>query len=213
MSGEGQITTLHISNLPDDFKERELFLLYIAMEGFQHGQLKFSSPGKTLGFVTFETVEQAAAAMEKTNGLVWNGSTPEFTLRVGFASAQSRVRKTDKSIISNRPNRRVNSSWTGYRSPPSQYPPGPQSLPGSPQQTSGTTLFVGGVDPAMNEQALIHLFTLYNLTKITKNDSKAWICFNTHEEAKYALHRMDGYVGQNQPTPFKVSFAKSDTRR
>ena len=95
-----EITTLHVSSLPTDFKERELFLVYGPMRGFKNGQLKFT-PGKVLGFVTFDSRESAREALERTNGLSWTGSLPEFSLRVAFAAKQTRNIKSDRSIVSN----------------------------------------------------------------------------------------------------------------
>ena len=152
-----EITTLHISKLPDDFKERELFLLYGSMPGFQNGQIAYAAPGRTLGFATFNNRENASGALEKTNGLSWTGAPPEFDLRVGFASSQSRNIKTDQSVSSSRsPVKPDVAGWQQIDNRVISIPHYPQ-----PAYHSLTTLFVRSISEHMTNTQLKSLFQRY----------------------------------------------------
>eukprot|EP01060_Flectonema_neradi_P003545 TRINITY_DN12298_c0_g2_i1.p1 TRINITY_DN12298_c0_g2~~TRINITY_DN12298_c0_g2_i1.p1 ORF type:complete len:248 (+),score=26.23 TRINITY_DN12298_c0_g2_i1:356-1099(+) len=209
------ITTLHISKLPDDFKERELFLLYGTMTGFQNGQIVYGAPGRTLGFATFSNRENAARALERTNGMVWAGAPPEFSLRVGFASSQSRNVKTDQSVSSNRPPVKAESpGWSPGGMDNRSHAVAHYSPQGSFQ--GPTTLFVRNISENMDTAQLKLLFQRYGeVTRLTRQDTaltKAWVCFANSTSANSAL-QMNGYQDNTyQPTPLHVSFAKADTR-
>ena len=144
MASHNEVTTLHLSNLPADFTERELFLLFGSMKGFKNGMLKFT-PGKMMGFVTFDTREFAAEAIERVNGLSWTGSSPEFTIRVSFAATQTRSVKSDRSILSN------HSGTKGAAVP--FYP--------QPHTHQPATLFVSGICESLSDLELSAIFDRY----------------------------------------------------
>eukprot|EP01062_Namystynia_karyoxenos_P017397 TRINITY_DN16397_c0_g1_i1.p2 TRINITY_DN16397_c0_g1~~TRINITY_DN16397_c0_g1_i1.p2 ORF type:complete len:333 (+),score=119.04 TRINITY_DN16397_c0_g1_i1:90-1001(+) len=85
--------TLHVSHLPFDFADRELWLLFTTMPGFMRGHIKYEQNRQPIAFVTFDSLENAQIAMGATNGLPWLGGNTDTQdkFRVGLAKTSAKI--------------------------------------------------------------------------------------------------------------------------
>lgn len=88
---EGPVSTLHVSGLPDDVRDRELRLLASFLPGLEGTVLR---PGgrSTIGFIKFTSQAFALAGAHALHGFCFDEEHPEVTLRVSLAKRDMNVR-------------------------------------------------------------------------------------------------------------------------
>lgn len=100
-NGEEEVRTLFVSGLPMDAKPRELYLLFREYEGYEGSLLKITSKnGKTsspVGFVTFNTRNEAEAAKNRAQGARFDPDLPQ-TIRLEFAKSNTKVSKPKQQV-------------------------------------------------------------------------------------------------------------------
>ncbi|CAH8635693.1 unnamed protein product [Schistosoma haematobium] len=103
-NGEGtehQVRTLFVSGLPLDAKPRELYLLFRSFKGYLSSTLKPAGKNGKLtapvGFVTFESREQAEEAMAKLQGVKFDPDGNQH-MRLEFARSNTKVTKPKTTI-------------------------------------------------------------------------------------------------------------------
>ncbi|CAH8628816.1 unnamed protein product [Heterobilharzia americana] len=103
-NGEGnehQVRTLFVSGLPLDAKPRELYLLFRSFKGYLSSTLKPAGKNGKLtapvGFVTFESREQAEEAMTKLQGVKFDPDGNQH-MRLEFARSNTKVTKPKTTI-------------------------------------------------------------------------------------------------------------------
>ncbi|KAF8561379.1 hypothetical protein P879_09103 [Paragonimus westermani] len=93
---EHQVRTVFVSGLPLDAKPRELYLLFRSFKGYQSSTLKPAGKNGKLtapvGFVTFESREQAEEAMTKLQGVKFDPEGNQH-MRLEFARTNTKVTK------------------------------------------------------------------------------------------------------------------------
>lgn len=91
-----QVRTVFVSGLPLDAKPRELYLLFRGFKGYQSSTLKPAGKNGKLtapvGFVTFESREQAEEAMTKLQGVRFDPDGNQH-MRLEFARTNTKVTK------------------------------------------------------------------------------------------------------------------------
>ncbi|CAK8682373.1 unnamed protein product [Clavelina lepadiformis] len=92
---EEEVRTLFVSGLPADAKKRELYLLFRSFSGYEGSIIRTTAkPGKApvpVGFVTFDTRNEADAAKNALQGIKFDPELPH-TLRLEFAKANTKVK-------------------------------------------------------------------------------------------------------------------------
>ncbi|KAK4467609.1 hypothetical protein MN116_008460 [Schistosoma mekongi] len=98
---EHQVRTLFVSGLPLDAKPRELYLLFRSFKGYLSSTLKPAGKNGKLtapvGFVTFESREQAEEAMTKLQGVKFDPDGNQH-MRLEFARSNTKVTKSKITI-------------------------------------------------------------------------------------------------------------------
>ncbi|TGZ61608.1 hypothetical protein CRM22_007910 [Opisthorchis felineus] len=93
---EHQVRTVFVSGLPLDAKPRELYLLFRGFKGYQSSTLKPAGkngkPTAPVGFVTFDSREQAEDAMRKLQGVKFDPEGNQL-MRLEFARTNTKVTK------------------------------------------------------------------------------------------------------------------------
>lgn len=91
-----QVRTLFVSGLPLDTKSRELYLLFRSFKGYLSSTLKPAGKNGKLtapvGFVTFETREQAEQALNELQGIKFDPEGNQH-MRLEFARSNTKVTK------------------------------------------------------------------------------------------------------------------------
>ncbi|VUZ39704.1 unnamed protein product, partial [Hymenolepis diminuta] len=91
-----QVRTLFVSGLPLDTKSRELYLLFRSFKGYLSSTLKPAGKNGKLtapvGFVTFETREQAEHALNELQGIKFDPEGNQH-MRLEFARSNTKVTK------------------------------------------------------------------------------------------------------------------------
>ncbi|KAM7534266.1 hypothetical protein Aperf_G00000104781 [Anoplocephala perfoliata] len=91
-----QVRTLFVSGLPLDTKSRELYLLFRGFKGYVSSTLKPAGKNGKLtapvGFVTFETREQAESALNELQGIKFDPEGNQH-MRLEFARSNTKVTK------------------------------------------------------------------------------------------------------------------------
>ncbi|KAL7054956.1 hypothetical protein AAHC03_024403 [Spirometra sp. Aus1] len=91
-----QVRTLFVSGLPLDTKSRELYLLFRGFKGYLSSTLKPAGKNGKLtapvGFVTFESREQAEKALSKLQGVKFDPECNQH-MRLEFARSNTKVTK------------------------------------------------------------------------------------------------------------------------
>ncbi|KAH9279486.1 Protein couch potato [Echinococcus granulosus] len=91
-----QVRTLFVSGLPLDTKSRELYLLFRGFKGYLSSTLKPAGKNGKLtapvGFVTFETREQAENALNELQGIKFDPEGNQH-MRLEFARSNTKVTK------------------------------------------------------------------------------------------------------------------------
>ncbi|CAL8081228.1 unnamed protein product [Calicophoron daubneyi] len=94
--GEHQVRTIFVSGLPLDTKPRELYLLFRGFKGYLSSTLKPAGKNGKLtapvGFVTFESREQAEEVMTKLQGIKFDPEGNQH-MRLEFARTNTKVTK------------------------------------------------------------------------------------------------------------------------
>jgi hypothetical protein len=85
------IFTLHITGLPNDIKQRELYLLFRESGGYQFCNLR-SNPHGVSAFATFSDPESAQRAKNRFDGEVFDPDNEAVRLRIEMAKQNSRKR-------------------------------------------------------------------------------------------------------------------------
>lgn len=79
--------TLFVADLPNDVKEEDLGAMFREEDGYASSRLRTDKTSRVVGFVEFNSSEQAAAALERMEG---KGMFPDAPpLRIQFAKAKS----------------------------------------------------------------------------------------------------------------------------
>lgn len=90
---EEEVRTVFVSGLPMDVRPRELYNLFRFHPGFEGSTIRMSAkPGKNptpVGFVTFESREQAKKAITNLQGLKFDPDMPS-TLRLEYAKSNTK---------------------------------------------------------------------------------------------------------------------------
>lgn len=96
------VSTLHVTNLPMDCTERELYLLFATFPGWEGGHLiHYSGQKQPMAFVCFSSRRTACVAQEKTHGIPWAGGEGKSSrIRCAFAAQQSRSNRRDRRFTS-----------------------------------------------------------------------------------------------------------------
>lgn len=99
--GDEEVRTLFVSGLPMDAKPRELYLLFREYLGYESSLLKVTSKnGKTsspVGFVTFNTRDEAETAKNRAQGARFDPDLPQ-TIRLEFAKSNTKVSKPKQQV-------------------------------------------------------------------------------------------------------------------
>eukprot|EP01059_Diplonema_ambulator_P037103 TRINITY_DN9636_c0_g1_i2.p1 TRINITY_DN9636_c0_g1~~TRINITY_DN9636_c0_g1_i2.p1 ORF type:complete len:225 (+),score=53.36 TRINITY_DN9636_c0_g1_i2:75-749(+) len=201
------ISTIHVSGLPADFKEREFYLLLRNEPGFKYGFLKYGEGKMTLGFAQFDTPEQAQNAAERNDGLGIDLDRNAQKIHVHVAASNMRKKPVDSIIGSNQSKlpRHVNPNIPHYNGAYPGYPP-PHAMPAKqplhphhyPQQYHHhqhhhasseehrpcNTLYVSNIDPRLSFEQLHAVFSRYpDFNKLTLKSGKAWADFKNTSSA------------------------------
>nr|XP_032829942.1 RNA-binding protein with multiple splicing-like isoform X1 [Petromyzon marinus] len=128
---EGQVRTLFVSGLPMDTHPRELYLLFRPFKGYE-GSLMKPTTKQPVGFVIFDSRENAEAAMVELHGMRFDPES-QHTLRLEFAKANTRTSR-----------QRLGSPGPLAIRLPIQL--GPQFLTRDPQELLGPTLIPASRD-------------------------------------------------------------------
>eukprot|EP01062_Namystynia_karyoxenos_P050549 TRINITY_DN3936_c0_g1_i1.p1 TRINITY_DN3936_c0_g1~~TRINITY_DN3936_c0_g1_i1.p1 ORF type:complete len:445 (+),score=149.03 TRINITY_DN3936_c0_g1_i1:90-1424(+) len=91
------VCTLHVSNLPVDFDERELFCLFGTMPGYMNATMMFDPVRPPVAFVTFNSAQAAAEATRIAGAMPWEPGCDQM-FKIGLARSQQRVLAGDKRI-------------------------------------------------------------------------------------------------------------------
>lgn len=207
------ITTLHVSQLPLDFRERELYMLFVTFDGFTSGHIKYQTGRGPLAFATFDSREHAQAALEAVNGMPWHGEGElddagcPRAISVSFSQTQSRTLRTDKTVSSNR----------GHPDEPANRD-APLPAPGPPRELQGpcATLFIGNIDRSMSEAELWSLFGAPRhpqLRKLHRDGNRAWASYEEVNAAAAALRELRNWCGGAQRLPLKIAYARAEMRQ
>merc|ERR1711981_618510 len=85
------IFTLHITGLPGDLRQRELFNLFRHTGGYQFCNIRSTVNGIS-AFATFDAHENAVAAMNKYNGEMFDPDNESCRMKIELAKQNSRKR-------------------------------------------------------------------------------------------------------------------------
>jgi len=180
-----EITTLYVMGFPQDLMYREVHNLFRFHSGYKRCTVNLRRAHPTV-FVTFQTKDDAAQALEQLQGVTFDPENDRSVLRFEWAkkntkstnktgAIRGRERSTKRPRIERSRNERRPEIYppqqqaplmSGYGAPQQQYAPlshtRPQSNGGGmrrgPSGTPIQTLFVHGVDGANEEElkALAH---------------------------------------------------------
>jgi RNA recognition motif-containing protein len=234
--------TLFIVEMPQDITEEDLQNVFCKEDGFLASRIRQDRKQRLVGFVDFDTTENAIKAREKYQGhICYDGAKP---LNIQYAvNATRRLRATNSrrgGVGGNKGN--INSNNTplvvfpssgrrfyGYRENlphnfemhPAQWNHYGQNMP----PDASSTLFVEGLPPDATEREVSHIFRPFpgfqSLRIITKNsklhpDKFYHLCFvefDNKSQATTAMNVLQGYrMDIHDPRGLKMSYAKS-TRR
>ena len=165
---------IHVSGLPADFKERELFLLLRNEDGFRYSYLKHTAGKMTLAFAQFSTILQAESACNNLNELIIDQAFKDQKIHVKVAA--SNMKKPPEGRVGSNLSQqqryqggRMPFTYSSY-SPPfttthqhqHHLVPHGQTL----NQPAGykhvppcCTLFVSNIDSRMSDKQLTQLFS------------------------------------------------------
>ncbi|KAJ9455437.1 Protein couch potato [Diplonema papillatum] len=178
------IRTLFVAGLPYDASDRELYLLFGSSEGYDKSMIVRKDGGKRpYGFVNYQNNDCAEAAKERLDGFQWDPTEP-----LKLKCEQSKRNTPD---------------WfTTTCASPASISRRLASLPKNPK-----TLYVTGV-PSTVSKELFDAFIITNFVgqvggmrytlPTEKKNSFAFVGFVTHEQAKTAMERLEGYVWNHE---------------
>ena len=177
---EMAIKTLFVAGLPYDASDRELYLLFGVCKGYDKSMVVKKDNGKRpYGFVNFESLETAEAAAQKLEGFQFDPADP-----VKLKTELSRKNTPD---------------WfTTSCASPASVTRRLKSMPTNPR-----TVYVTGAPSTVSKElfdALIatnfagHVAGMRYTPPTDSKTSFAFVGFNTHEQARAAVERLEGYV-------------------
>lgn len=102
---EGPVSTLHVSGLPADVRDRELRLLATFLPGLEGAVIsrgtgktgRSTEPESQIGFIKFSSQAFALAGAHALHGMVFDDKQPDNTLRVSLARRNMNIRATSAS--------------------------------------------------------------------------------------------------------------------
>eukprot|EP01064_Diplonema_japonicum_P027250 TRINITY_DN3915_c0_g2_i1.p1 TRINITY_DN3915_c0_g2~~TRINITY_DN3915_c0_g2_i1.p1 ORF type:complete len:369 (+),score=91.96 TRINITY_DN3915_c0_g2_i1:94-1107(+) len=191
------IKTVFVAGLPHDATDRELYLLFGAFEGYDKSMIVRKDNGKRpYGFVNFINAQTAEDARNRLDGFQWNPNDP-LKLKIELS-------------------KRNTPDWFNATcASPSSVSRRLSSLPKSPK-----TLYITGVPESVSKE-LFDAFIITNFEgqvgglrytlPTDKKSSFAFVGFNSHEQAKTAMERLDGYVWTHEGVQSTIRATPANT--
>eukprot|EP01059_Diplonema_ambulator_P004413 TRINITY_DN1410_c0_g2_i1.p1 TRINITY_DN1410_c0_g2~~TRINITY_DN1410_c0_g2_i1.p1 ORF type:complete len:364 (+),score=99.83 TRINITY_DN1410_c0_g2_i1:44-1093(+) len=191
------IKTIFVAGLPHDATDRELYLLFGSCEAYDKSMIVRKDNGKRpYGFVNFTTAQGAEEAKNKLDGFQWNPAEP-LKLKIELS-------------------RRNTPDWfNAMCASPTSMARRLSSLPKNPK-----TLYITGVPETVSKELFDAFITtnfegqvsgLRYTPPTEKKTSFAFIGFNTHEQAKTAMERLDGYVWTHEGVQSTIHATPANT--
>ncbi|GBG63024.1 hypothetical protein CBR_g34725 [Chara braunii] len=93
-NGVEAVRTLFVSGLPQDVKDRELYVLFRPYDGYESSQIRVPSRSPhPVGFAVFVDQATAVVARDGLNGTIFDPSNPSVKLRVELAKTNSKPKR------------------------------------------------------------------------------------------------------------------------
>jgi len=230
----GEIRTLFVSGLPEDVKEREIHNLFRLVPGYEGCKMAMMNQ-RHISFVSFLTRDAAANAIQQLNGIKFDPDL-DFTLRLEFARANSKVKRlVNDSGSQQEKRRRVQpfpnngfgyNQYGGYSDGYGSYGfndpyhpmPMHNMIPSHNQLavhtpfsrlTPCTTLFVTGIDPAVTQNDLLSIFSTgpgFSRFRIGKDGTHCFLDYTDLNSSAMALNALNNYQLGN--CRLRVDYAK-----
>ncbi|KAJ9460302.1 Endo-1 [Diplonema papillatum] len=212
-----EIRTLFVANIPCDASNREMYLLFSTSKGYEKSMVvrkETPTPAKRLyGFVSYLKAADAEAALEEFNDYVWDNADP--------VNSKIRVQLSKRNTP----------DWFVSEDAKEVNAPGSSSTRDGPSRAARPkTLYVSGMPEGVDADIVNTFFntnfprSILTGLKYNGNDRVAWVGFNSHDTARDAMGRLDGYVWNNKAgkstlhaafanTEFNPAFAESAAPR
>eukprot|EP01065_Artemidia_motanka_P019009 TRINITY_DN2242_c1_g2_i1.p2 TRINITY_DN2242_c1_g2~~TRINITY_DN2242_c1_g2_i1.p2 ORF type:complete len:274 (+),score=76.37 TRINITY_DN2242_c1_g2_i1:53-823(+) len=233
------IATLHVSNLPLDFDERELYLLFAHMPGYLNATMMFDPARPPVAFVSFDNEHNAAVSRGLVHGMPWEPYSDQ-TFKVDTARNKQRIVTSDKhvhSVGTKGPltrNRALARGGKGaLQSMSTGYQPYGGGMGGGVMDGGGRRAGGGGMGPTgfavqtlyvtMPKECRVPVGTQEDLTDIFQHfhgfvgvkvdNNRAWVRFNSDAAAAAALTAAHGHSAPHtQGHGLCVEYARSELR-
>eukprot|EP01094_Clydonella_sp_ATCC50884_P019937 TRINITY_DN4009_c0_g2_i1.p1 TRINITY_DN4009_c0_g2~~TRINITY_DN4009_c0_g2_i1.p1 ORF type:complete len:252 (-),score=60.15 TRINITY_DN4009_c0_g2_i1:132-821(-) len=212
-------STLFVANLPDNIELHELETLFSTQPGYLRSRIHEDRNSNMVGFVEFDTVQDAAEAKERFHN--FRMSDLDGELIVQFSNPKRRrppqQARVAEPMGASYSNVGVGVGFMGGMAGGAMTAPPPDSA---------STLYIEGLPLDATEREVSHIFRPYagyQSCRILVKQSKqhpsltfllCFVEFDTCYQSTIAMHSLQGYrIDQNDTKGLTISYARSDRRR